>query len=475
MQASVSSAAGFRTVWLESPPASPITFAAMYGTEIVRLEETGYTKLAFMSPRDGDFDIYTVNLDGSGLTKLTKNSIHDRFPAWSPDGRFIAFQRDSGIWRMNADGTGRVQLTTGGTYDMNPDWSPDGTRIAFERTASSNQNIWVMNADGSGETMLTTNAGADGHPTWSPDGRRIAFESNRDGGDFDIYTMNADGSEETELTANSYQDVDPAWSPDGGRIAFASDGPGNYEIHTVAVNGTGWQRLTFHADVDNSPAWSPDGRCIAFTRLQGVTWDIFVINADGSNERNVTTHWGTDTAPAWYPLPTTRRALIGAPGSDGGDDPPFGAAKPMALVGLGPDGLVEAVSVGLGPAYWSTVKVAAMTDIGTHYAGMKITANRINTVQEDRGRGLAPRVWDVSGTPRTGAVFVLLSGDSGKVSSVISSADQALGGDGAAQVVGDYVVVRGEFPAVYSDRISTGGPASEVTIDRTTGEVVEVR
>jgi dipeptidyl aminopeptidase/acylaminoacyl peptidase len=287
--------------------------------------------------------------------------------------------------------------------------------------------------------------------------------------------MNADGSGQTELTVNADGDFNPAWSPDGSQIAFSSDAPGNIEIYTVRVNGRALRRLTFHPDIDLAPAWSPDGRQIAFYRVQGATDDVFVVDTDGESERNVTAGSDNDSHPSWYPLPTTRRALIGAAGSDGGNDPPFGAAKPMALVGLCGDGLVEAVSVGLGQAYWSTVKVAAMTDIGTDHAGMRIIANRINTVQEDRGRGFAPRVWDVSGTPRTGAVFVLFSGDDGRVTSVISSADQAFGADGASQVLGDRVVLRGEFPAVYSDRISGGGPASEVTIHRRTGEVVEVR
>ena len=179
-------------------------------------------RIAFHSDRDGNYEIYVMNADGSGVTRLTNNSIDDLNPAWSPDGRRIAFHSDRDgnfeIYVMNADGSGVTRLTNNSAYDGDPAWSPDGARIAFESFRSprdGNWEVYVMNADGSGVTRLTNNYSAsDNNPTWSPDGTRIAFHSNSDFGfgglNYEIYVMNADGSGVTRLTNNSAWDSEPS-------------------------------------------------------------------------------------------------------------------------------------------------------------------------------------------------------------------------------------------------------------------------
>ena len=151
-------------------------------------------RIAFTSDRDGNWDIYTMNANGSGVTRLTHNSDSDGSPSWSPDGRRIAFRSrrdgdDSEIYTMNADGSGVARLTHNSDYDGSPSWSPDGRRIAFtSRMDGDKLDIYTMNADGSGVARLTHNSDFDLSPSWSPDGRRIAFISDRDGDDYEIYT-----------------------------------------------------------------------------------------------------------------------------------------------------------------------------------------------------------------------------------------------------------------------------------------------
>jgi Tol biopolymer transport system component len=153
------------------------------------------------------FGRYLIRTDGSGARRLPYIPIT---AVWSPDGRKIAFaakgpeppprySSHSDIYVMNADGSGKRMLTHNARYNAEPAWSPDGRKIAFRSTRNGNRDIYVMNADGSGKRNLTRNPARDGSPSWSPDGRRIAFVSNRDGR-LEAHVMNADGSGQRNLS-----------------------------------------------------------------------------------------------------------------------------------------------------------------------------------------------------------------------------------------------------------------------------------
>jgi tricorn protease-like protein len=219
-----------------------------------------FDRIAFLSDRDGNYEIYVMDADGSNQMNLTDNPAYDWEPAWSPDGTRIAFasQRDGNweIYVMGADGSIPAILTDNPADDWGPAWSRDGTRIAFMSDRDGNREIYVMDADGSNPVRLTDNPATDEHPAWSPDGTRIAFMSQRDG-NWEIYVMDADGSNQMNLSNNLASDVHPAWSPDGTRIAFVSTRDGNWEVYVMDADGSNPVRLTDNPAYDYSPTWSP--------------------------------------------------------------------------------------------------------------------------------------------------------------------------------------------------------------------------
>src|SRR5262245_4283201 len=181
-------------------------------------------------------ELYVTNIDGSGMRRVALFASGFTVPTWSPDGRMIAFERRVGprdapppgngacrvchveIFVVNADGSGLRNLTgkAGGSL---PAWSPDGRQIAFSRDNAFTPNLYVMKADGSGQRRVTQEPIHVWGASWSPDGQRLTFASGTQGfGNVWIYVVNVDGSGQQQLTRDWGQA--PAWSPDGRKIAF---------------------------------------------------------------------------------------------------------------------------------------------------------------------------------------------------------------------------------------------------------------
>jgi Tol biopolymer transport system component len=285
------------------PTSSASSVSAEHYDDLYPAWSADGSRIAFVSNRDGDPDIYLMDADGSNVVQLTHdqhlvitsfialtNNLVDAWPTWSPNSSHIAFasSRDNWHWSytsfniyvIQVDSSNLEKLTEDGEWGRWPAWSPDGNRIAFESLVSGPQ-IFVMDIDGSNLVQLTADSGSPGIPTWSPDGSHIAFASERDG-HLEIYAMDTQGGSIVQLTNDPATDELPAWSPDSSRIAFASDRGGDSDIYVMDTDGSNVVQLTHDPEYDSAPAWSPDGDRIVFHSYRDGDADIYMMNADGS-------------------------------------------------------------------------------------------------------------------------------------------------------------------------------------------------
>ena len=274
-------------------------------------------RIVFASNRDGDWNIYSMDVNGNNLLQLTNHPASDKAPACSPGGRRIVFRSDRDLtpdlYVMDSDGDNVVRLTQDSFYESRPSWSPDGTRIAFGnfRIGVGNSEIYAMDADGNNLTRMAKHRWHDVVPSWSPDGSKMAFVSFRDGG-FNtpkhIFVMNADGTERRNLTGDTQlrDNWGPTWSPDGRKIAFNSrrlfrDGQRD-DIFVFTADGKELEQLSEDGR-SWSPVYSPDGTKIAYVLGRRGNSNIYIMDANGNNAVKLTkTPPGIDNVkPSWLP------------------------------------------------------------------------------------------------------------------------------------------------------------------------------
>ena len=274
------------------------------------------TKLAFVSDRDvprggkPSKELYIMDYDGMNPRRVTVNNSLNILPAWSPDGRSLAYvsyrQGSPAIFVAQIyEGRSTANITgeKGNGQAFAPSFSPDGTKIAFSSTRSGNSEIWVANVNGSGQRRLTESPASDTAPCWSPTGQEIAFTSNRQGGQPQIWVMDSEGLNVRRLTSVGGYNDGCSWNPSKqfSEIAYTSrlEG-GEFEVAVIDLATRQVRQLTTGRGSCEYPSWAPNGRHLAFACNRSGNWQIAVSDRVGSSIQTYATS-GNNGQPDWSP------------------------------------------------------------------------------------------------------------------------------------------------------------------------------
>lgn len=289
-------------------------------------------KIVFTSDRSGSWQLYTMDPDGSDMTQITNMppTDYDNWtPAFSPDGKRIAFCYGTGIsseiaftelYVINADGTGLQQLTHDGGGDCFPHWSPDGSHIAFTGSFPPAGSLAVIRSDGTDEQLLLTTGQwkfwGELLSIYTPDGRSIVFESQFGGLVSAAWIMDSNGTHPRRLTPARLEAIPLDVSPDGRHILINDHFTTPIPSSTFVMDIDGKDRKRILTPADNEHlgpvTYSPDGkRIIVYSdRLNSpFTFDVFTVNADGSDLQRIATavatcpNTGNCIGASWGPKP----------------------------------------------------------------------------------------------------------------------------------------------------------------------------
>jgi TolB protein len=254
--------------------------------------------VAFQSNRDGNFEIYTMNADGSAQQRLTQNPANDIAPAWSPDGSRVAFASDrDGTWdiyTMRPDGSDLKQLTRGQGANTAPSWGNRGTTLLFISTRDAvNGDVYRMTADGSATDRITADSLVKDTPVLTRDGKAVLVTLNNKGR-FAIGSIALASRNVTILTPTDHDTEMPVIATEGDEVLCAANRDGNYEIYSMTTSGASQTRLTANDVDDRMPSYTATPGEILVAKKGGIYRIVL------ATKKETMLSYKGDYAPAWH-------------------------------------------------------------------------------------------------------------------------------------------------------------------------------